>query len=214
MNSEGLVVGISTAAAVEVALLAADIDVAAASDQGALESLAALLKSALHERNRAIDDITLIGVCTGPGSFTGLRIGVAFAKSLAQTKNIPIVGVSAYDVAAFHVTSLPVVSVARGKRDYYYARLTADRDRAPQFIAGSKSVIERAAADLGRPGEPATIAGPDFSTAQPGDAARAVAQLACQAQQSGLDLHWTNIAIDYGQRPNAVLNWEQRRRSG
>ncbi|MDQ6766424.1 MAG: tRNA (adenosine(37)-N6)-threonylcarbamoyltransferase complex dimerization subunit type 1 TsaB [Candidatus Eremiobacteraeota bacterium] len=214
MKSEGLVVGISTAGAVEVALLAPDIDVAARSDKGALESLAALLQRALHERHRAIDEITLIGVCTGPGSFTGLRIGVAFAKSLAQTKDIPIVGVSAYDVAAFHVTSLPVVSVARGKRDYYYARLTADSVHAPQFIAGSKSAIERAAADLGRAGVPAAIVGPDFSNAKPGDAARAVAQLACQSQQSGLDLHWTNIAIDYGQRPNAVLNWERRRRSG
>jgi tRNA threonylcarbamoyl adenosine modification protein YeaZ len=205
-----LVLGISTAGPVEVALAGAGHDVAAASDKGALESLAGLLAHALHKANSTVEDIALIGVCTGPGSFTGLRIGVAFAKSLAQTRGVPIAGISAYDISAFQIQSFPIVSVVRGKRDYYYARLRANGESEPRFIQGPREFIELSAADLGVGGVPARIAGPDFSIAKPGDVARAAAQLACQAQERGDDLRWTNIAIDYGQRPNAVVNWEKR----
>lgn len=45
-------------------------------------------------------DIDLIGVVTGPGSFTGLRIGVATAKSVAFAKNIPVVGINTLDFLA------------------------------------------------------------------------------------------------------------------
>lgn len=44
-----------------------------------------------------INDIDVFSVCTGPGSFTGLRIGMATVKTLAQFTNKPIVGVSSLD---------------------------------------------------------------------------------------------------------------------
>ena len=210
MNASQLVVGITTAGPVEVALLGGGHDICANSEKGALESLPALLADVLQRAACTIADVTLIGVCTGPGSFTGLRIGVAFAKTLAQARRLPIVGISTYDAASLYVSSLPIVAVARGKRDHYYARLIAGPTSSPQLIQGSKEAIERAAAELGRPGSPAPIVGADFSVTQPGDGARAVAQLARLAQARGQDLHWTNIAIDYGQRPNAVVNWERR----
>ncbi len=212
MSAGELILGITSAGPVEVALLGAGHDIAAASDKGALESLPGLLEDVLRKAQRTIGDVTLVGVCTGPGSFTGLRIGVAFAKTLAQARNIPIAGVSTYDAVAFHVPTFPIVAVARGKRDHYYARLTADASIAPRLVQGSREAIERAAAELGAAGTPAPIVGTDFSVAQPGDTARAVAQLARLAQGRGQDLHWTNIAIDYGQRPNAVVNWERRQR--
>ena len=46
------------------------------------------------------DDLDGIGVTVGPGSFTGTRIGVAAAKSLAQSLELPIVGVSTLEVLA------------------------------------------------------------------------------------------------------------------
>ena len=212
MNAPELTLGISSAGPVEVAVLGGDRDVALASHAGALESLAGLVSQALNRAERTIRDLTLIGVCTGPGSFTGLRIGVAFAKTLAQAQSIPIVGVSSYDVASHSVETFPIISVARGKRDYYYARIVATPGNEPRFIAGSRDVIEHAGAEAAG-GMRATIVGADFSVAQPGDAARAVAQLARLAAQSGARLDWTNIVIDYGQRPNAVVNWENRKRA-
>ena len=47
------------------------------------------------------DELQAIVVCTGPGSFTGLRIGLAAAKGMAVALNIPIVGVNLFEVAAY-----------------------------------------------------------------------------------------------------------------
>lgn len=49
------------------------------------------------------EEITHIAVCEGPGSFTGLRIGAATAKGLAQSLDVPIVGVSSLDALAYNV---------------------------------------------------------------------------------------------------------------
>lgn len=45
-------------------------------------------------------DLNGIVVSTGPGSFTGLRIGLAFAKGMASALQIPVVGVSLFELAA------------------------------------------------------------------------------------------------------------------
>ena len=45
-------------------------------------------------------DITAVGVCIGPGSFTGVRIGVSVAKGLASARKLPLVGVTTLDILA------------------------------------------------------------------------------------------------------------------
>jgi tRNA threonylcarbamoyladenosine biosynthesis protein TsaB len=52
------------------------------------------IDTALKELKLSINDIKLIGVGIGPGSFTGIRIAVTTARMLAQVLNIPLVGVS------------------------------------------------------------------------------------------------------------------------
>lgn len=49
----------------------------------------ALLES-LNASNKSVKDITSIEVFTGPGSFTGLRVGIAIANALSFSLNIPI----------------------------------------------------------------------------------------------------------------------------
>ncbi len=44
------------------------------------------------------DDITAVGVCIGPGSYTGVRIGVSVAKGLASSRKLPLVGITTLDV--------------------------------------------------------------------------------------------------------------------
>ena len=46
------------------------------------------------------DDLQALVVCTGPGSFTGLRIGLAAAKGMAVALDIPMVGISLFQMAA------------------------------------------------------------------------------------------------------------------
>ena len=47
------------------------------------------LKKALDENNMTLNDIDEVNVTIGPGSFTGIRIGMCVAKVLASMKNIP-----------------------------------------------------------------------------------------------------------------------------
>ena len=64
-------------------------------------------------------DLNALVVSTGPGSFTGLRIGLAAAKGMAMALRIPIVGVSLFDLAAFKYRELstPVNVVVQVRRD-------------------------------------------------------------------------------------------------
>ena len=55
------------------------------------------LRDRLDEQNATVHDITGIGMMKGPGSFTGLRIGLAVANTLADGLNIPIVGETGED---------------------------------------------------------------------------------------------------------------------
>jgi tRNA threonylcarbamoyladenosine biosynthesis protein TsaB len=48
----------------------------------------------------AVDDLSLLTVTLGPGSFTGMRVAIAFAKGLSAGRAIPLIGVSTLDVLA------------------------------------------------------------------------------------------------------------------
>lgn len=51
----------------------------------------------LKNLNITLDDIDVFSVCIGPGSFTGLRIGMATVKTFSQALSKPIIGVSSLD---------------------------------------------------------------------------------------------------------------------
>jgi tRNA threonylcarbamoyladenosine biosynthesis protein TsaB len=46
------------------------------------------------------EDLTALGIATGPGSFTALRIGLAFVKGLSFSGRIPLIGVPTFDILA------------------------------------------------------------------------------------------------------------------
>lgn len=61
------------------------------------------IQTIMNECGVAPKDLTKIVVAKGPGSYTGVRIGVTIAKTLAWTLNIPITGVSSLEVLAASV---------------------------------------------------------------------------------------------------------------
>jgi tRNA threonylcarbamoyladenosine biosynthesis protein TsaB len=79
----------------------------------------------LKQIDATIDRVTGIGVSIGPGSFTGVRVGVAAAKGLAIARDIPIVGVRTSDVVAYaHLwAKSPLIVLVRAGR----GRLIATR---------------------------------------------------------------------------------------
>ncbi len=54
----------------------------------------------LRRVGRSPSELTAVAVALGPGSYTGLRIGLAFAKGLALTHNLPLVGIPTLDIVA------------------------------------------------------------------------------------------------------------------
>ncbi|MGI6751203.1 MAG: tRNA (adenosine(37)-N6)-threonylcarbamoyltransferase complex dimerization subunit type 1 TsaB [Anaerovoracaceae bacterium] len=58
-----------------------------------LQNLIPMISTLLKERGLAIEDLSCIAVSQGPGSFTGIRIGMATCKALAMALQIPVIGV-------------------------------------------------------------------------------------------------------------------------
>lgn len=87
------------------------------------ENIMVMIDELFKLTNTTINDIDKIAVSIGPGSFTGIRIGVAVAKGLASATNCKIVGVNELDIIAGNSTSneCEICSIidARKERGYY-----------------------------------------------------------------------------------------------
>ncbi|WP_353093027.1 tRNA (adenosine(37)-N6)-threonylcarbamoyltransferase complex dimerization subunit type 1 TsaB [Tissierella praeacuta] len=85
------------------------------------EKLVPMVKEVLDSLDLKVSDIDLYGVAIGPGSFTGLRIGVATIKAFAHLFKKPVVGISTLEALAFN---LPygeiVVPMIDARRDRVY----------------------------------------------------------------------------------------------
>ncbi|RPH62923.1 MAG: tRNA (adenosine(37)-N6)-threonylcarbamoyltransferase complex dimerization subunit type 1 TsaB, partial [Chloroflexi bacterium] len=64
------------------------------------QELAPAFAEMLAHTGVKVDEIKAIGVALGPGSFTSLRVGLAFVKGLAFSRNLPIVGINTLSVVA------------------------------------------------------------------------------------------------------------------
>lgn len=67
--------------------------------RGHAERLAPMVVEVLAAAGVTPDEIDRIAVCTGPGSFTGLRVALSFAKGFALPRKTPVLGFSAMSVA-------------------------------------------------------------------------------------------------------------------
>jgi tRNA threonylcarbamoyladenosine biosynthesis protein TsaB len=109
------------------------------------------------------DAIGLIAVGVGPGTFTGLRIGVASARALSQSLALPIVGVSSLAALAAGIGELAAaedrarLAVVDAKRGEAFAALygAAGEELWEPFVAAPAELGERIAAH----GEPVLAAG-------------------------------------------------------
>lgn len=83
-------------------------------------SLPALVQEAL-----AVSDVDELVVGMGPGPFTGLRVGIAFAQSFALAREIPVRGVCSLDAIAAQVTDKDfIITVDARRKEVYWARYT------------------------------------------------------------------------------------------
>ncbi len=85
------------------------------------QKLMPIIDETLKHANLTLDDIDLLACSQGPGSFTGIRIGISTVKAFADVKNIPIIGVTSLEALAYNVKSNNLVaSIVDAKHDNVY----------------------------------------------------------------------------------------------
>lgn len=93
--------------------------------RGHQERLATLAQQVTAEAGVAFNELERIGATVGPGSFTGLRVGVAFAKGLGSALGVPAVGVGTLEALAAEADGL-VVAAIDARRDQVYLQVFDD----------------------------------------------------------------------------------------
>ena len=80
---------------------------------------------ALVQEGLAVSDVDQVVVGMGPGPFTGLRVGIAFAQSFALAREIPVRGVCSLDAIATQIKEDDfIITVDARRKEVYWARYT------------------------------------------------------------------------------------------
>lgn len=99
------------------------------------ETLLPMLDTVLHGFGAEISDIELFAVSAGPGSFTGVRIGVATLKGLATPRGVPCAGVSTLEAIAANIENGYVLPLMDARRGQFYTALFRDGARITEDSA-------------------------------------------------------------------------------
>jgi tRNA threonylcarbamoyladenosine biosynthesis protein TsaB len=127
--------------------------------RGHQERLAVMAQSIMAEAGMGFPAIDRVGVTVGPGSFTGLRVGLAFAKGLGLALDRPVVGLGVLEALALDAGGGFVAAVIDARRDQVYLQVF-DGGRA--LMAPDVLPVDIAAARLAElwTGGPAVLTGP------------------------------------------------------
>lgn len=119
-------------------------------DQKRSEKLWSDVSAVLAELGVTINDVDILAVCTGPGGFTGLRVGMAAVMGFSVATNKPIVGVTSLEATAFAAGPAgAVVAIVNAYKGEVYSQLFSfDGDRVPvaqndPMVSSPEQAIER-----------------------------------------------------------------------
>ena len=184
------------------------------------EVLAPAIQSLMGLSRATLREVELIAVDTGPGLFTGLRVGVATAKALASALHVPVAACSSLELLAapHRAAGRKVVSVVDARRAEVFwqlfdpdpvgdARVTSPEVLVEELAGAGERVIatgdgaRRYAAALELV-DGVTIAGPEH------DHPSAAVLLELAATRAGLSPE--KITPEYMRGPDVRIGWEQR----
>ena len=90
--------------------------------RGHQERLAPMTQAVMAQAGLDFSDLDRVAATVGPGSFTGLRVGVAFAKGLASALSVPAIGVGALEALAAEEDGLAAAAID-ARRDQVYLQV-------------------------------------------------------------------------------------------
>ncbi len=165
--------------------------------------LAPAVNSLLKRCKVLPSSLTALGVALGPGSFTSLRIGLAFIKGFALTLHLPVIGIPTLDIIAASITpqgGYPLAAIlragrsrlavgwydaqnsrwqSRGEADVMDFETLAGQFKQPALVCGELNPEQRAA--LARKKKNVILASPALSVRRPAY----LAELAWERWQAG-----------------------------
>lgn len=122
--------------------------------RGHAEHLFAIVETALDEASLTYSDLDRLAVCVGPGSFTGVRIGVSAMRGLSLALSLPVVGVTRLDALAQDAPrGEPLFVVLDARRGGVYAQAfdeegLAEGEPAVLSVEAACKMVERSGAVL------------------------------------------------------------------
>ncbi|MCG0276350.1 MAG: tRNA (adenosine(37)-N6)-threonylcarbamoyltransferase complex dimerization subunit type 1 TsaB [Thermosediminibacteraceae bacterium] len=198
-----------------------------------LEKLISMIDRLLTDSDTKLEDLDAIAVAIGPGSFTGIRIGMACAQGLSHVYGIPLVGINTLDALAYNLMHCsdficPAIDAQRGevytclfqwegenlKRYWDYEIVKAERlaerlvdldERTILLGDGAKLVAAVLPEEVKASGK-ITFANPLFVMPK----ASSVARAGLTEFQQGKTFNCFNIRPFYMRKSHAEEKWEER----
>jgi len=193
------------------------------------ETLVPAIEFVCRQTGVELKEIGAIAVDIGPGLFTGMRVGLATAKAMAQALRIPVIGLSSLDLLAFPLRHsdrviVSVVDARRGEVFYaFYRQVPGGVQRVTEPVVGR---VDDLVADLIGRGQAAVCVGDGALRyrAEVGEAISvdfaeqflshpSAAPLVSLAHAKAMREDWVNhaeLTPMYLRRPDAQINWETR----
>lgn len=134
--------------------------------RGHAEALAPMVEGLMRQAAVTFDALDRVGVTTGPGTFTGQRVGIAFARALGLALKKPVIGVTTLDAMMQEALNQSpgsswAVACADAKRGeiYFAARTAKQQTLVPPELISLQSVGERVRALAIESGQHILLAG-------------------------------------------------------
>lgn len=192
------------------------------------ETLLPLIKTVLEEGKTLVSELDGIAISHGPGSFTGLRIGISTVKGLAITDRIPCIPVSTLEALAMNAVDQEgavVCAVMDARRGEFYNSIFRVQDRKlirlsdDRAIHGSKIAEELSDLDhmiiLGDGAEKFVAQNPSFSDRLASvdlryQSGKSVAELGLRMLLSGQTFTCEELSPRYLRLPQAEREWKEK----
>jgi tRNA threonylcarbamoyladenosine biosynthesis protein TsaB len=191
------------------------------------EILAPAIEFVCRQADVELGELGVIAVDVGPGLFTGMRVGLATAKALAQALRIPMIGISSLDLLVFpwrHTDRVIVPVIDARKGEVFWAAYRQVPGGVQQVTAPSVGAVDDLVADLLARSQDVLLVGDGalryrdeildgYHCEFADDAHPSAAPLVQLAHARALREQWVSpreIEPIYLRAPDAQINWATR----
>ncbi len=194
------------------------------------EKLISLIDMVIKSCDLEVNDIDVFACSTGPGSFTGLRVGAAAIKGLAQALKKPIVGVPTLDALAYNLWGYKglICPILDAQRDMVYSALYSFGDKELKKIRDFSAIkVDNLIDELNLLDETIVFLGDGvaiyknkiksfskkFYFAKANNIyprASSIASLAIKKYKNGFGLNYNEIKLNYIRKSQAEVEYEKK----